>query len=421
MNYKISSLQNGLRIITSHIPSFETVSIGIWIKTGSGYENAQTNGISHFLEHMVFKGTKNYNALDISEKIEDVGGQSNAYTSREFTSFYAKMLKKDFEVALDILAEFITSPSFPIDEIKKEKEVVIQEIKQSIDTPDDIIFDYLQELCFPNQGIGRPILGYEENVKSFDKKDLEEYMNATYAADNIVVCATGNISHDDLVVAVEKRLSNLQEKSCFQAEIQNYVGGYKIEKREIEQVHVTLAFESSKYDDERYYPTMILANILGGETSSRLFQEVREKRGLVYTISSFANSHTKSGMLGIYAGTTKNELKELLKITAKEILKISKEKVSIKELDRAKIQFKAGMLMALESSSSTAEILARQLLLFGKIIPINEMIEAIDKVTQEDILNVAKEIFSSEPTLVIIGDLEEKYPYFEDLKKCLKS
>lgn len=420
MNYEISSLKNGLRIITSNIPTFETVSIGVWIKTGSGYEKKEINGISHFLEHMVFKGTKNYTALDISEKIEDVGGQSNAYTSREFTSFYAKMLKKDFEIAIDILAEFIMSPTFPKDEIKKEQEVVIQEIKQSIDTPDDIIFDYLQELAFPEQAIGRSILGPEENIKSFDKKTLEEYMKTNYAADNIVVCATGNISHKDLVEKVQKRFAKLQEKSSFEIEEQIYQGGYKLEKRDIEQAHIAIAFKGNAYDDEKYYPTMILANILGGETSSRLFQEIREKRGLVYTISSFANTHTKSGILGIYAGTTKNEIDELLKVAAGEILKISKEKVSEKELNRAKTQFKAGMLMALESSSSTAEILARQLLLFGKIIPIEEMIASIEKVTREDILSVAGEIFSSSPSLVLVGDVDENHPYFEDFKKCLR-
>lgn len=420
MKYQLTTLKNGLRVITSNIPSFETVSLGIWIKTGSAYEEISENGISHFLEHMVFKGTKSYNALEISEKIEDVGGQSNAYTSREFTSFYTKMLKKDFDIALDILSEFIMCPSFPDDEIKKEQEVVIQEIKQTLDTPDDIIFDYLQELSFQEQGVGRSILGTEENVKSFDKETLEKYMSNNYAAENIVICATGNIDHKILVAKVEEKMSGLQEKVSFEVDEQAYTSGYKVEKRDIEQAHIAIAFKGNSYKDEKYYPTVILANILGGETSSRLFQEIREKRGLVYTISSFANNHTKSGVVGIYAGTTKNEIKELLKVTAQEILKISEEEVSEKELQRAKTQLKAGMLMTLESSNATSEILARQLLLFGKIISTDEMVASIDKVTREDVINVAKEIFSSEPSLVIVGDVDEEYPYLEEFQKCLK-
>ncbi|MDD4557165.1 MAG: pitrilysin family protein [Alphaproteobacteria bacterium] len=419
MQFELSTLKNGLRVISSNRSGFETVSVGLWIKTGTAYETPEVNGISHFLEHMVFKGTQNHNALQISEEIEDVGGQTNAYTSREFTSFYAKMLKADVEVALDILAEFVTAPSFPDDEIVKEREVVVQEIKQTIDTPDDIIFDYLQEYAFPEQPIGFSILGPSELVRSFDAKTLHQYIQSNYAAENIVVCAVGNIEHQKFVEMVEKRMSDIQAKTSFVAPEQKYVGGTKIERREIEQVHAVIGFEGCEYNSENYYPSMILANILGGETSSRLFQEVREKRGLVYTIYSFANAHTASGLFGIYAGTTKEELKQMIPVVCEEIKKLMQEKATEKELQRAKTQFKAGMLMTLESSSSTSEVLARQMLLFNRIIPTAEIIENIEKVTLEDIQRVAKEIFSSNPTYCLVGDIEENYPYEEQLKTCL--
>lgn len=420
MNYNISTLKNGLKIVTSDRKSLESVSLGIWVNTGAAFETEKMNGISHFLEHMVFKGTKNYSAIDISEKIEDVGGQTNAYTSREFTAFYAKMLKNDVELALDIISEFITSPTFIEEELKKEQEVVIQEIKQAIDTPDDIIFDYLQETSFANQALGRAILGTEQSVYSFSANDLRSYMKSNYGANNIVLCAVGNVDHDNLVKMAEKSLSEIQPTTSFTPEKQIYSGGIKVDKRPIEQAHVALGFSAVDYNSKGYYPSMILSNILGGGVSSRLFQEIREKRGLAYTTYSFCNSHTQSGLLGIYAGTTNEELKTLVPVIADEIKKISNEKVSSKELQRAKTQFKAGMLMTLESSSATAEIMARQLLLFGKIKSIEEMVEQIENVNVNDIQNIAQMIFSSNPSYNLVGDIKN-YPDYKMLKSLLKN
>lgn len=419
MDFNISTLSNGLRIVTSSRSNYESVSLGIWINTGSAYETLEMNGISHFLEHMVFKGTKNYSSLQISEEIEDVGGQTNAYTSREFTAFYAKMLKDDIEKALDIVAEFITAPTFPKGELIKEQEVVIQELKQSYDTPDDIIFDYMQDNAFANQAIGRNILGTEQSVRSFNAKALKDYLKTNYAADNIIVCATGNVNHDNFVKLAEKRLSQIQQKSNFAREEQTYTSGFQIEERPIEQSHLILGFNGVSYYNFDYYPCMILSNILGGGVSSRLFQEVREKRGLAYTVYSFANAHTKSGLFGIYAGTTSEELKQLIPVVCDEIKKLRNEKVSDKELQRAKTQFKAGMLMALESSSSTAEIMTRQLLLFNRIIPIDEMVENINAVSAEDLRNVAEKTFSSVPTYNLVGSVAG-HPSYEKLQKMLK-
>ena len=413
MQSEITTLTNGLRIITSFRPEIETVSLGIWVKTGSAYEKDDMNGISHFLEHMVFKGTTTRDTFDISEQFEDVGGQSNAYTSREFTSFFAKMLKGDTELALDILSDLLTHSTFPQEELMKEKEVVVQEIKQTIDTPDDIIFDYMQECAFPKQAVGRTILGPAEKVRSFTKENLQNYLKTNYAADNMVVCAVGNIRHQEFVKMVEKRLSNLQPKSNFAIPTQEYKGGFYAEKRDIEQAHVILAFKGIEYKCDNYYPCTIFSTIFGGGMTSRLFKEIREKRGLVYTIYSFTNSHTQDGLFGIYAGTTKNELRELLSVVCEEIKKICNEKITEKELNRAKIQLKASMLMALESPSSTADVLAHQMLIFNRIISVDEMIQRIEAVTIEDVQAMAQQIFSSNPTFTLIGDIEGHQSYDE--------
>lgn len=419
MNFNITTLPNGLRVVSSKRPEIETVSLGVWVKTGSACETEELNGISHFLEHMVFKGTQKRNLVQISEEVEDVGGQINAYTSREFTSFYAKMLKADVELAMDVIADILQNSTFPEAELLKERDVVIQEIKQSIDTPDDIIFDYLQETAFPNQAIGRPILGPEEKVRTFTADHLNSYLKTNYAAENMLVCAVGNIEHDDFVKIVSNRFSELQSKVSFVHEDQIYQGGFTVESRDIEQAHILLGFRSFPYYDKRYYPCMILSNILGGATSSRLFQEIREKRGLVYSIYSFANSHTQSGLLGIYAGTGRNDIKALMPVVCDEIRKLCDEKVDEKELSRAKIQMKAGMMMALESSSSVAEVLARQILIYNKAIPIDEMVERINAVTLDDIQSAAQHIFSSNPCYNLIGAVEN-YVGFDEFKSMLK-
>ena len=272
MQHQQTILENGLRIITAERPQTETVSLGIWVKTGAAYEKQEINGISHFVEHMVFKGSKKRNSVQISEEIENVGGQNNAYTSREFTAFYAKMLKNDVELALDVIADFVLNPTFPIEEMEKEKEVVVQEIKQAIDTPDDVIFDYFQETDFPNQPIGRTILGPKENVRSFNPDILHSYMKNNYAADNTVVVAVGNLKHDTFVQMVKDRMSDYRAKTSFDIAPQIYKGGFYKENRKIEQTHVLLGFNGIEYKNPLYYPISIFSTIFGGGMTSRLFQ-----------------------------------------------------------------------------------------------------------------------------------------------------
>ena len=419
MGYHKTILKNGLTILTSARPEIETVSLGIWVNTGSAYEKANQNGISHFIEHMVFKGTKKRDALAISEDIENVGGQTNAYTSREFTAFYAKMLKSDAELAIDVIADFIEAPTFDEAEMTKEKEVVVQEIKQGIDTPDDAIFDYFQQKAFDGLPLGRTILGPAETIRGFKRQDLKDYMQTHYAPSNMVVVAVGNIDHEHFVKLVEERLSNRGNKPLFDIEPQAYSGGFYAENRDIEQAHVLLGFKGIEYKNLMYYPVSVFSTIFGGGMSSRLFQEIREKRGLVYTVYSFTNSHTLGGLFGIYAGTTADELNQLMPVVVDEIKKAVYDKVSDKELNRAKTQLKASMLMALESSSSTAEVMARQFLIHGRVIPTDEIVAHIDEVTKDDIQKAAQMLFSSNPTYTLLGNLK-KYPSYDELKEKLK-
>lgn len=418
MDINLTTLSNGLKIVTVERPQTETVSLGIWTNTGSAYETPENNGISHFIEHMVFKGTEKRDFKAISEDIENVGGATNAYTSREVTSFYAKMLKQDLELAIDVLADFVMAPTFPSSEMDKEKEVVVQEIKQTFDDPSDAVFEHFQEKAFADQPIGRSILGTADLVRSFNEQKLREYMYSHYAGENIVIAAAGNLKHDEFVKMVSQRMHSLRQNTNFIKPEQIYTGGFYKEIREVEQAQVVLGFNGIDYHDKDYRASHVMSLILGGSMSSRLFQEIREKRGLVYTVYSFTNSATMSGLSGIYAGLDAEQIKQYLPVVADELKKITNEYVSDIELQRAKTQIKAGLLMGLESSHSTAEMLARQFLIYGRFINIDEIVEAIDNIEKEDVMRVARRLFAGTPTYSLLGNLKD-YPDYEALQKML--
>ncbi len=419
MDVNLTTLANGLRVASVERPQTETVSVGIWVNTGSACERPNNNGISHFLEHMVFKGTQKRTALQISEDIENAGGSTNAYTSREFTVFYAKMLKNDLELALDVLADMVMAPTFPEDEMTKEREVVVQEIKQTFDDPNDIVFDYFQETAFPGQALGRSILGPAEKVRKFNADTLNKYMCHNYAAENIVVCAVGNLKHDELVKMTEARMAGLQQHTDFKKDKQLYVGGSFIKQRDTEQAQVLLGFEGTSYFSTQRYPVSIMLTILGGNMSSRLFQEIREKRGLVYSVYSYGNTHENSGLCGIYAGLDSEQINAYLPVVADEIKRICNEPVSDTELNRVKVQYKAGMLMALESSSATAEAVARRYLLHNRYVPMEEIIEIIEGIGKDDVMKAAQTVFATPLTYTLLGNLKD-YPSYEQAQKMFK-
>jgi predicted Zn-dependent peptidase len=399
---RVTRLPSGLIVATDRMERVETVSLGAYVAAGTRHERAEENGVSHFLEHMAFKGTARRSAAEIAEEIEAVGGHMNAYTAREQTAFYVKVLKEDLPLAADIIGDIVTHSVFDKDELERERGVILQEIGQANDTPDDIIFDQFQETAFPAQPMGRPTLGKEPIIRAMPREALLAFMGENYAAGNVIVAAAGAVSHDAVVELVARQFADLRADPPPPAPPGRYEGGEFREARDLDQVHIVLGFPGVAYADPDYYPVLLLSTLLGGGMSSRLFQEVREKRGLAYSIYSFAAPYLDGGLFGIYAGTGEHEAAELMPVTLEELCKVRCE-VSEKELARARAQVKASLLMSLESTGSRCEQLARQLQVFGRVIPTSETVARIEAVTIDDIRRAATRLFRAKPTLATLG------------------
>ncbi|MBL4613725.1 MAG: insulinase family protein [Magnetovibrio sp.] len=385
--------------------SVETASAGIWIEAGARLESQQLNGVSHMLEHMTFKGTRKRNAQAIAEEIEDVGGHINAYTSRENTAYYAKVLKDDLGLAVDVVADLVQNAVLDEEELERERGVILQEINQANDTPDDVIFDLFQDACYPDQALGRPVLGTLDGITGMPRDDIMTYMGDHYRAGSMVLSAAGNFQHDQLVDLASQHFT--QPARAATADTQgpaNYVGGDIRESRDIEQVHFLLGFKGFSYVDDDFYAASVMSMLFGGGMSSRLFQEVREKRGLVYSVYSFITAYADGGVFGIYAGTGEKDVAELIPVVCDEIGKLD-QGVSTDELNRAKAQLKSSILMSLESTSSRAEQLARQLMIFGRPIPADEAVAKIEAVDTTAIKNVCARIFQGTPTVAALGPI----------------
>jgi predicted Zn-dependent peptidase len=406
MTVRITTLENGLRVITDDIPGVATATLGLWVQVGARSEPAELNGISHFLEHMAFKGTTTRSAKQIAEEIENVGGHLNAYTSRENTAYHARVLKNDVPLAVELIADIIQNSTFEEEEIARERDVILQEIGQSFDTPDDIIFDYFQETAFPNHPLGRPILGTPEIVNTITRNDLNTYMKREYSAERMIFAAAGAADHDTVVGLCQKNFTQLSSHSSENFKKASYQGGQFFDKRKLEQVHLVLGFESCPADHLDHYPLSVFSSLLGGGMSSRLFQEVREKRGLVYTIYSFKSAFQDSGLFSIYAGTGEHQVDELLP-TIKGILRDFPNTLEDKEIERSKAQLKAGTLMSLESTSARCEKLAQHLMVYNRPISSEEIIEKVNAVTRDDIIRVATQLISKSPTFAALGPGKE--------------
>mgnify|MGYP006273584203 CR=1 FL=1 len=402
MSVEITRLANGLTVASDAMPGFETTAVGVWVSAGTRYEASDLNGAAHMLEHMAFKGTKRRSARRIAEEIEDVGGHLDAYTTREQTAYVARVLKEDVPLAIDMLADILQHSVFADDELAKERTVVLQEIGEVNDTPDDIIFDHLQSVAFPGQAIGRTILGPPERVSTFAREDLLRFIDAHYGAPRMVVSAAGAVNHKDLVAQVEEKFTNLRHSQGEGREAARYVGGETRERRELEQAHLVLGFESVPYGHDDYFATQVFSTILGGGMSSRLFQEVREKRGLAYTVFSFVHSYLDCGMFGVYTGTSGKDISEAAKVIADEVRGVASG-ISEVEIVRARAQHKAAILMSLESSSARCEHLARQLLIYGRAMPTSEMMQRIDAVDAAALGRVASRIGESKLSLAALG------------------
>ncbi|MEP2027489.1 MAG: pitrilysin family protein [Paracoccaceae bacterium] len=401
MTVKYHKLANGFRVVTEHMPGLQSASIGIWVTAGGRHERPEQNGIAHFLEHMAFKGTKRRTALQIAESIEDVGGYINAYTSREVTAYYARVLASDVPLALDVISDIILNPIFEPGEIEIERGVILQEIGQALDTPDDVIFDWLQEKAYPGQPIGRTILGPSERVGAFTREDLSGFVAEHYGPDQMILSAAGAIDHEALVREAEKLFGHLTPTPAFDITPAAFAGGEVRQAKDLEQAHFALAFESPGYRDEAIYVAQIYASTIGGGMSSRLFQEVRENRGLCYTIFAQAGAYADTGMTTIYAGTSAAQVGELAEVTIDE-MKRAADDMSPAEVARARAQMKAGMLMGLESPSNRAERIARMVQIWDRVPDLDEVVQRIDAVTTGDVRDFAGHMATQAPAALAL-------------------
>jgi predicted Zn-dependent peptidase len=407
MSVAIHRLSNGLRVVTEPMPGLHSAAVGIWLTAGGRHERVEQNGIAHFLEHMAFKGTPTRTALAIAEEIEDVGGYINAYTGKEMTAYYARVLKDDVDRAFDILADIVLNPIFEASDIEVERGVILQEIGQALDTPDDIIFDWLQEAAFPNQPFGRTILGPTERVSAFGRDDLSGFVEEHYAPGQMIIAAAGGIDPDAVVRAAERLFGDLKPRRGLAVLPARFRGNERREERDLEQAHVALAFEAPSVRTEAAYTAQIYATALGGGMSSRLFQEIRERRGLCYTIFAQAGAYDDTGLLTIYSGTGPDEVGQLSGLIVDELRRAG-EGFSVAELDRARAQMKAGLLMGLESPTSRAERLARMVATWDRVPTVDETIAKIDGVDLGALRAFAEKIAGqSEPALALLGPVAQ--------------
>ena len=376
---QITTLSNGFRIVTERMPSLLSASVGIWVTAGGRDEAPEQNGIAHFLEHMAFKGTEKRTTLEIAEAIEDVGGYINAYTSRETTAYYARVLGDDVALAIDVIGDILLNPVFDPAEIDVERHVILQEIGQALDTPDDVIFDWLQERAYPGQALGRTILGPPEQVSGFARTDLQRFVGQHYGPQNMILAAAGAVDHDAIVRQAEALFGAMAKGAPHIFEPARFSGGEIRQVKPLEQAHFALAFEAPDYRDPAIYTAQVYANALGGGMSSRLFQELRERRGLCYTIFAQAGAYSDTGLITIYAGTSGEELPELATITIDEMRRAADDMTEA-EVARARAQMKAGLLMGLESPSNRAERLARMMQIWNRVPAPDEIVAHIDAV-----------------------------------------
>lgn len=415
MTYQLSTLPNGLRVATESLPSVDSVTIAVSVDVGARYETQSENGLSHFLEHMAFKGTKRRTARDIAEQMDMVGGYMNAYTSMETTVYYIKLLKHDLPLAVDMLADILQHSVFDKEELARERDVILQEIGMHQDSPDDLVFDHFSEVAYPDQAMGRSILGSAEQVANYSSEDLIHYMKKHYHISNMVVTAAGNVNHEAFVALVGEHFNALPASPTLKPEKAVYVGGDKRTRKKLEQLHLMLGFQGVSFLSEDYYAWQLLSVIFGGGMSSRLFQEIREKRGLAYSVQSFLSPNSDTGVFGIYAAISNHKAKEMMDALCEEVYKL-RDAVSEQELLRAKNQIKASLLMSRESTSAIAEWMGRHLLCYGRYKPGSEIIKLIDAVQTDHLLEVGKKIVENNAITTAALGSHGKMPAIEKIR-----
>ncbi len=405
-----TTLKNGIQVITEEIPNVHSVSLGIWVEAGSRDEARNENGISHFIEHMLFKGTKRRTARQIAKEIDSVGGVLNAFTSKEFSSFYAKVLSEHLPVALDLLFDLYLNSTFSAEEMEKERQVIAQEINMVEDTPDEYIHDLFSESFWPRHPLGLPILGRLETIGRMNRTRLREFFVQNYLGVQPVLVAAGRLKHEDFLRPVEEMLGKvrLRPKERQSHPPRSHPRIF-VKKKTLEQVHLVLGTQGFSATHPKRYVFSILNTIFGGGMSSRLFQEIREDRGLAYSVYSFLSSFKDSGMLGVYVGTGDNTLSAVLRIILREMKKMAGDSLKPKELRSAKEQLKGNLLLSMESTDSRMGRLAKSEIYFNRFISTEEIIEGIERVSADEVADLARQLFRPESlSLTVLGPVTEK-------------
>jgi predicted Zn-dependent peptidase len=402
---KKSILDNGIRVISERIPYASSVSIGIWVANGSRHERRESNGVAHFIEHLLFKGTDRRSSLDIAREIDSVGGVLNAFTSREYVCYYAKVLDKFLPRAVDLLTDLFLFSKFDAEEIEKERRVVLQEINMMEDTPDDLIHDLFHQHFWQGHPLGMSILGDAESVSGLSRDSIVDYKDLMYRGDDIIVSAAGNLKHDDLIRLLEQHLSSVPGGNGRVASaLPVYQRRIELVEKDLEQVHVCLGLKGVQQNHPKRYDAFIMNAILGGSMSSRLFQEVREKSGLAYSVYSYIASHADAGSLVVYAGASPENSAQLLEIMLRELTRFKEEPVPESQLDGAREQLKGNLLLSLESSDNRMSRLAKNEIYFGGPLPLSDIMDGFDRVSSESIQSLAGEILDNTTlTLVMLG------------------
>lgn len=401
----VTTLANGLRVVSYATPGAETAALGVYADTGSRFEEPALNGVAHLFEHMVFKGTGTRSARTIAESIEDVGGQLNAYTARDMTAFHARVLADDVPLGLELIADLIRAPRFDAEDLAREKDVVLSELGEARDTPDDIVFDHLQEAAYPDQPLGRSILGSEASIAAIEPEHLRSWLDAQFRGPSCVLAAAGKVDHDALVRMAESLLGDLPTGTQPGSERAIYAGGIRHDRRKFEQTHLTFGYEAAAHRDADYYPLTLFATAAGGGMSSRLFQELREERGLAYSVYSTLTSYADTGLFSVYLATANNNAARAGALGI-EVLGECAEGLDEAELARAKAQLKAGLLMSLEGCAGQAEYIARQMLIHGAPVPPADVLARVDACTVEEVRAAAKRMLAGPVARAHVGAIK---------------
>lgn len=403
-------LDNGVRIISEYMPHVHSVSIGIWVANGSRHERRELNGVAHFIEHLLFKGTERRSSLDIAREIDSVGGVLNAFTSREYVCYYAKVLDKFLPKTVDLLADIFLHSAFDPEEIEKERKVVLQEISMLEDTPDDFIHDLFHRSFWQGHPLGMSILGSVDSIEGLTRDAILSHKDSMYRSDDIIISVAGNVRHDELLSLLEGLFGTIPGGSGRDfCHLPTYEKRVEVVEKDLEQMHICLGTKALPQNHPRRFEVYLINTILGGSMSSRLFQEIRERLGLAYSVYSYVVSHTDAGSLVIYAGTSPAKLDDVLDITSAELKRLKSEPVTLLELDASREQIKGNMLLSLESTDNRMTKLAKNEIYFGRYMPLAELTDGFDAVTPEGLLSLAEEIFDERYlTLALTGRLEGK-------------